>query len=88
MATDFACDVSVAHEYHAPLLRMQQGFVNEVAFELVCGDGGIMPVLVNARQRRAATRQAQGGTDRERQGGPSGNAEPRHPQHAERATRG
>ena len=44
----------IYHETHyAPLLRMQ-GFVNEVAFEVVRGDERIMPVLVNARQKREA----------------------------------
>jgi PAS domain S-box-containing protein len=36
--------------HYAPLLRMQ-GFVNEIAFELVRADGRILPVLLNARQR-------------------------------------
>jgi PAS domain S-box-containing protein len=39
--------------HYAPLLRMQ-GFANEIAMELVCADGRIMPVLVNSRQRRDA----------------------------------
>ena len=37
--------------HYAPLLRMQ-GFVNEVALEIVRGDGRTMPVLVNSRQKR------------------------------------
>lgn len=37
--------------HYAPLLRMQ-GFVNEIALDLVCRDGRILPVLVNARERR------------------------------------
>ena len=36
--------------HYAPLLRMQ-GFVNEVALEIVRGDGRTMPVLVNSRQK-------------------------------------
>ena len=41
----------IYHETHyAPLLRMQ-GTVNEIALELVRGDGRVLPVLVNARQR-------------------------------------
>jgi PAS domain S-box-containing protein len=39
--------------HYAPLLRMQ-GFVNEVALEIVRGDGRTMPVLVNSRQKRDA----------------------------------
>ena len=37
--------------HYAPLLRMQ-GFVNELAMELVRTDDRVLPVLVNARQRR------------------------------------
>jgi PAS domain S-box-containing protein len=37
--------------HYAPLLRMQ-GFANEIALDLVCRDGRILPVLVNARERR------------------------------------
>jgi len=37
--------------HYAPLLRMQ-GFVNEIALEIIRGDGRILPVLVNARQKR------------------------------------
>jgi PAS domain S-box-containing protein len=37
--------------HYAPLLRMQ-GFVNEIALEVVRTDGRILPVLVNARQKR------------------------------------
>jgi PAS domain S-box-containing protein len=37
--------------HYAPLLRMQ-GFVNEVALEMVRADGRILPVLVNSRQKR------------------------------------
>jgi PAS domain S-box-containing protein len=37
--------------HYAPLLRMQ-GFVNEIAVDLVCRDGRILPVLLNARERR------------------------------------
>jgi len=37
--------------HYAPLLRMQ-GFVNEIAFDLVSRDGRILPVLLNARERR------------------------------------
>ena len=39
--------------HYAPLLHMQ-GFANEIAFELVRGDQRILPVLINARQRRDA----------------------------------
>ena len=39
------------YETHfAPLLRMQ-GSANEIAFELVCADGRILPVVVNSVQR-------------------------------------
>ncbi len=42
----------IYHETHyAPLLQMQ-GAVNEIALELVRADGRVLPVLVNARQRR------------------------------------
>ena len=42
----------VYYETHfAPLLRMQ-GFFNEVALDLVCADGKVLPVLVNAVERR------------------------------------
>ena len=36
--------------HYAPLLRMQ-GFANEIAFELVRGDGRVLPVLLNSRQK-------------------------------------
>lgn len=39
--------------HYAPLVHMQ-GFANEIAFELVRGDQRILPVLINARQRRGA----------------------------------
>jgi PAS domain S-box-containing protein len=38
--------------HYAPLLQMQ-GAANEIAFELVHKDGRILPILLNARQRRA-----------------------------------
>jgi PAS domain S-box-containing protein len=42
----------IYYETHfAPLLRMQ-GFFNEVALDLVRGDGSRLPVLVNAQERR------------------------------------
>ncbi len=42
----------IYYETHfAPLLRMQ-GFFNEVALDLVCADGKVLPVLVNAVERR------------------------------------
>jgi PAS domain S-box-containing protein len=37
--------------HYAPLLRMQ-GVVNEIALEVVRGDGRILPVLANSRQKR------------------------------------
>ena len=39
--------------HYAPLLRMQ-GFANEIALEMIRGDGRILPVLVNSRQKRDA----------------------------------
>jgi PAS domain S-box-containing protein len=39
--------------HFAPLLRMQ-GFVNEIAFDLTCGDGRSLPVLANTVQKREA----------------------------------
>jgi PAS domain S-box-containing protein len=39
--------------HFAPLLRMQ-GFVNEIAFDLICADGRSLPVLANAVQKRDA----------------------------------
>jgi signal transduction histidine kinase len=40
------------YETHwAPLLRMQ-GFVSEVAFEMICGERSALPVLVSAVQKR------------------------------------
>jgi signal transduction histidine kinase len=39
--------------HYAPLVHMQ-GFANEIAFELVRADYRILPVLINARQRRDA----------------------------------
>jgi PAS domain S-box-containing protein len=39
--------------HYAPLLRMQ-GFANEIALEVIRGDGRIVPVLVNSRQKRDA----------------------------------
>ena len=44
----------IFYETHfAPLLRMQ-GFVREIAFDLVCQDGRPLPILVNALHRRGA----------------------------------
>lgn len=37
--------------HYAPLLQMQ-GVANEIAFDVACADGRIMPVLVNSRVRR------------------------------------
>src|SRR5687767_6860060 len=37
--------------HYAPLLQMQ-GVANEIAFEMTCADGRIMPVIVNSRVRR------------------------------------
>jgi PAS domain S-box-containing protein len=39
--------------HFAPLLRMQ-GIVNEIAFDLICADGRLLPVLANAVQKRDA----------------------------------
>src|SRR5918993_530661 len=39
--------------HYAPLLRMQ-GFANEIALEVVRGDGRVLPVVVNSRQRQDA----------------------------------
>jgi PAS domain S-box-containing protein len=45
----------IFHETHyAPLLQMQ-GFVNEIAFDLVCRDGRRLPVLVSTLQKRNAS---------------------------------
>ncbi|HKH97118.1 MAG TPA: ATP-binding protein [Beijerinckiaceae bacterium] len=42
----------IFHETHyAPLLEMQ-GFAHEIAFDVVCADGTILPVLVNTSQTR------------------------------------
>ncbi|HZB95435.1 MAG TPA: PAS domain-containing sensor histidine kinase [Herpetosiphonaceae bacterium] len=42
----------IFYETHfAPLLHMQ-GFVNEIAFDLVCRDGHRLPVLINSVQKR------------------------------------
>jgi signal transduction histidine kinase len=42
----------IYYETHfAPLLRMQ-GFFNEVALDLVCVDGSVLPTLVNAIEKR------------------------------------
>jgi phosphoserine phosphatase RsbU/P len=47
----------IFYETHfAPLLRMQ-GFFNEVALDLVTQQGGSLPVLVNAAERRDAEEQ-------------------------------
>ncbi len=44
----------IYHETHyAPLLRMQDS-VREIAFEIVCADGGRLPVLVNSTVQRDA----------------------------------
>jgi PAS domain S-box-containing protein len=40
--------------HYAPLLHMQ-GFVNEIAFDLVCRDGQQLPVLINSGQKRDAS---------------------------------
>ncbi len=37
--------------HYAPMLQMQ-GFVNEIAFDLVCRDGHRLPVLINTVQKR------------------------------------
>lgn len=39
--------------HYAPLLRMQ-GFVNELAFDLVCADGRQLPILLNSSLKRNA----------------------------------
>jgi PAS domain S-box-containing protein len=39
--------------HFAPLLRMQ-GFFNEVALDIVCADGRVLPTLVNAVEKRDA----------------------------------
>ena len=39
--------------HYAPLLRMQ-GFVNELALDMVAHDGRVLPVLVNSREKRDA----------------------------------
>ena len=39
--------------HYAPLLRMQ-GFVNELALDVIGGGGRILPVLLNSRQKRDA----------------------------------
>jgi PAS domain S-box-containing protein len=39
--------------HYAPLLRMQ-GFVNEIAFEIVRSDGRILPVIVSSYQKRGS----------------------------------
>jgi PAS domain S-box-containing protein len=42
----------IFHETHyAPLLEMQ-GFAYEIAFDLVCADGRLLPVLLNTVQKR------------------------------------
>jgi signal transduction histidine kinase len=40
--------------HYAPLMQMQ-GLANGIALDLVCGDGRILPVIVNSRQRRDAS---------------------------------
>ncbi|CAA9272124.1 MAG: hypothetical protein AVDCRST_MAG93-2684 [uncultured Chloroflexia bacterium] len=40
--------------HYAPMLRMQ-GFVNEIAFDLVCRDGRRLPVLINTVQKHDAS---------------------------------
>jgi len=46
---------SIFYETHfAPLLRMQ-GFFHEVALDFIIADGGTLPVLANARERRDDT---------------------------------
>ena len=37
--------------HYAPLLRMQ-GYLNEIAFELGCADGRVLPVVVNSTLRK------------------------------------
>jgi PAS domain S-box-containing protein len=39
--------------HYAPLLRLQ-GFANAIALEMLRGDGRVLPVLVNGRQKRDA----------------------------------
>jgi signal transduction histidine kinase len=39
--------------HYAPLLQMQ-GVANEIALDLVCADGRVLPVVVNSRQKRDA----------------------------------
>jgi PAS domain S-box-containing protein len=39
--------------HYAPLLRMQ-GFASEIAMDLTRGDGRVLPLVVNARQKRDA----------------------------------
>jgi PAS domain S-box-containing protein len=45
----------IFHETHyAPLLQMQ-GFVREINFELMCKEGGLLPVLINSAQKKDAS---------------------------------
>jgi PAS domain S-box-containing protein len=39
--------------HYAPLLQMQ-GFVNEIAFDLICRDGRHLPILISSIQKRNA----------------------------------
>lgn len=51
----FPAPGKIFHETHyAPLLRMQ-GFVNEIAFELVCRDGHRLPIVLNTVQHTDAS---------------------------------
>lgn len=42
--------------HYAPLLQMQ-GFVNEMAFDFICKNGGRLPILINAVEKRDAAGQ-------------------------------
>ena len=44
----------IFYETHLALLLRVQGCVNEIALDFRCGDGSVMPALVNARQKRDA----------------------------------
>ncbi len=45
----------IYHETHyLPLLQMQ-GYVNEIAFDVICRDGQRLPILINSVQRRDAS---------------------------------
>src|SRR4051812_25551220 len=45
----------IFYETHFNLLLRMQSTVNEIALDMICQDGAVLPTLINARQKRDET---------------------------------